>query len=122
MAKKKSITLADVTRRCSRGIAVFTTGVDLDLSELSQGEIKTKPWPANHQRIEVGDCMVVFHRLSQRPYRATVYVGTIQRISPAFAGLFEYTLIDTTQHACENITWTGFTGSGRYSVRYFPFE
>ena len=120
MAKKKPQTFADFTNHCRRGIAVFTTGVDLDLSKLSKGKIKTKQWPANPKRIAVGDCMVVFHRTSQRPYRATVYVGKITTIEHVMANLYEYTLADTVVHTIEDVNWSEFIGGGRYSVRYFP--
>lgn len=119
MAKKKPQTLADFTHHCRRGVAVFTTGVDLDLSKLNKGEIKTKQWPANPKRIAEGDCMVVFHRTSQRPYRATVYVGEILTIDDTVAGLKEYTLKKTVVHTIEDVNWSLFIGGGRYSVRYF---
>lgn len=122
MAKTKPVTLADFTHHCRRGIAVFTTGVDLDLSKLNKGQIKTKQWPANPRRIAVGDCMVVFHRTSQRPYRATVYIGEIHAIVDAIAGLKEYTLKKTVVHTINDVNWSVFISGGRYSVRYFSFE
>jgi hypothetical protein len=115
--KSTEIGLVDFNGNCNRGIAVFTRGLNFQLG--NNNTLSTGMWPWNHKRVQVGDCIVVYHRIGiGANYTSVVYVGRITKITPANDGLFVYQADQVTATNIQDVNWKQFAGC-RSRVRYF---
>lgn len=115
----EDIVLHRFAKKCRRGMAVFTGGLNLDLKYIATGYLTSAMWHANPNRVAVRECFVVFHWTLRKPvYMATVYFGVITKLTRVLGHLHKYHVDSVKSHAVLGINWTKFARARR-SFRYF---